>query len=139
MRDDTKPPPAHPAGQGAPETALPLTASTCERLRRALGWTEQDLAIRAGVSERTVRNFEARQGVPHRATLLALRRAFAAEGVELRLGRPGAYATATPVADRYGQSLGGARPGPRGGAAPGGAPVPTGWGPAGRARAAAGG
>ena len=50
--------------------------------RGLLRWTQADLASAAGVSQLTVRNFEAEKTSPTRATLDVIRRAFEKAGVE---------------------------------------------------------
>lgn len=50
--------------------------------RGLLRWTQADLARAAGVSQLTVRNFEAEKTSPTRATLDVIRRAFEKAGVE---------------------------------------------------------
>lgn len=47
----------------------------CRTARERLGWTPAKLATRAGLTERTVNDFEARLRAPRPGTLIALRRA----------------------------------------------------------------
>jgi transcriptional regulator with XRE-family HTH domain len=50
--------------------------------RGLLGWSQQDLAIKAGVGIVTVHQLEAGTSQPRRATLDVIRRAFESAGVE---------------------------------------------------------
>ena len=47
----------------------PMTASEIGQRRREIGWTQAELAKRAGVSARTVLRLERGQRDPHPATL----------------------------------------------------------------------
>ena len=58
-----------------------LAPSQCRAARGLLDITQAQLAEKAGVSLRTVINFEAGDGTPIRATLDVIRRAFESEGV----------------------------------------------------------
>lgn len=53
----------------------PVDASEIERRRKEAGWTQAELARRAGVSRRTVIRIERGQREPHRATLAVLKAA----------------------------------------------------------------
>lgn len=50
--------------------------------RAALGWSQEELAKRSGVSRTCVRNFESERNKPTRETVLALENAFKAEGIQ---------------------------------------------------------
>lgn len=52
-----------------------LTPSSCRVARRGLGFTQEELARRAGVSRATLVNFEAGKGKPLKASVAAIRRA----------------------------------------------------------------
>lgn len=60
-----------------------MAPETCHELRERLGWTPGRLARAAGVTERTVTDFEGRLRSPRQGTLIALRNAFRAAGAEL--------------------------------------------------------
>jgi DNA-binding XRE family transcriptional regulator len=60
-----------------------LTPAACVQARRQLGWSEQDLADSAGVTWRTIMNFESGRHSPRHQTALSLIRAFRQRGVEL--------------------------------------------------------
>ncbi|NVO16256.1 MAG: helix-turn-helix transcriptional regulator [Rhodoplanes sp.] len=59
-----------------------LSAAQCRAARGLLNWTQQELAEAAKVGVVTVRQFELAGAVPRRATLLAIKTAFEAAGVE---------------------------------------------------------
>lgn len=62
---------------------MSLTARQCRAARAWLGWTQRDLAERAGVDMATVRTFEGGSRKTLRQTVLALKMAFFAAGVIL--------------------------------------------------------
>lgn len=62
--------------------SLVITPSQCRAARGLLGWNQEDLATRAGVSQVTVHQLEAGSTQPRRATLDVIRRAFEKAGVE---------------------------------------------------------
>ena len=47
-----------------------------------LGWTQNDLAERAGINRRTVVNIESGKHTPSPSTLLSIQRAFKTAGLE---------------------------------------------------------
>jgi predicted transcriptional regulator len=59
-----------------------ITPSQCRAARGLLGWSQQDLAAKAGVSQLTVHQLEAGLTQPRRATLDVVRRAFENAGVD---------------------------------------------------------
>ena len=59
-----------------------ITPSQCRAARGLLGWNQQDLAAKAGVSQLTVHQLEAGSTRPRRATLDVVRRAFESAGVD---------------------------------------------------------
>jgi transcriptional regulator with XRE-family HTH domain len=59
-----------------------ISAAQCRAARGLLGWTQYDLAQRAGVGTVTIHQVEAGVSHPRRATLDVIRRAFEADGVE---------------------------------------------------------
>jgi transcriptional regulator with XRE-family HTH domain len=59
-----------------------ITDMQSRAARGLLRWTQADLARAAGVSQLTVRNFEAEKTSPTRATLDVIQRAFEKAGVE---------------------------------------------------------
>jgi transcriptional regulator with XRE-family HTH domain len=76
-----------------------ITSAQCRAARGLLGWSQQNLADRAGVGIMTIHQFEKGGSQPRRATLEVVRRAFENAGVEfidengggagLRLRKPG--------------------------------------------------
>ncbi len=58
-----------------------MTAMQCRAARGLIDWTQDRLAIEAGVSAFTVRNFEGGKTEPTRATLEVIRRAFEKAGI----------------------------------------------------------
>jgi len=60
-----------------------LTPAQCRAARGLLDWTQDQLAERAQVGVVTIRQLEAGQTVPRRATLHVIQRAFELAGVEL--------------------------------------------------------
>jgi len=65
-----------------------MTAAQIKAARVLLGWTKRDLAERAHINRRTVANIETGKHRPFQSTLLAIRRAFEAAGLEFIEGRP---------------------------------------------------
>jgi len=59
-----------------------ITPSQCRAARGLLGWSQQDLAAKAGISQLTVHQLEAGSTQPRRATLDVVRRAFEHAGVD---------------------------------------------------------
>ncbi|MCR0980598.1 helix-turn-helix domain-containing protein [Roseomonas populi] len=59
-----------------------MTPELCREARKLLGWNEVDLAMAAACSSQTVRNLEVERHRPSRGTLVALRAALKAAGVE---------------------------------------------------------
>jgi len=62
---------------------MPLTPQQCRAARGLLGWTQEELAARAGVSRSTVRGFENGQHELHRGSAAVIRGAFEVAGVVL--------------------------------------------------------
>jgi transcriptional regulator with XRE-family HTH domain len=60
-----------------------ITPAQCRAARGLLDWTQQELAERAGVGVVTIRQLEASETAPRRATLDVIQRAFEAAGVGL--------------------------------------------------------
>jgi transcriptional regulator with XRE-family HTH domain len=58
-----------------------ITASQCRAARGLIGWTQYDLAKRAGIGIVTVHQLEAGVSQPRRATLEVVQRAFEQAGV----------------------------------------------------------
>jgi transcriptional regulator with XRE-family HTH domain len=65
---------------------LIMDAMQCRAARAMLQWKQADLALKAGVSVMTIRNFEAGHTEPMRATLVVLQQAFERAGVEFTDG-----------------------------------------------------
>jgi transcriptional regulator with XRE-family HTH domain len=61
-----------------------MSPEQCRAARGWLGWTQQELARRAGVGLSTVRDFEKGERKPIANNLAAIRRAIESAGVELR-------------------------------------------------------
>ena len=61
----------------------PITPALCRAARGYLGWTQEQLAGRAGVSVVTIRNFEKGITTPHRATMAQIQVVLETAGVEL--------------------------------------------------------
>jgi transcriptional regulator with XRE-family HTH domain len=59
-----------------------FTAAQCRAARALLRWSQQTLADRSRVSIVTIQNFETEKTAPYAGTLLLLRQAFEAAGVE---------------------------------------------------------
>ena len=59
-----------------------LTPEQCRAARGWFGWTQQELADKAGIGVSTVRAFEAGYRMPVRNNLGAIQRAFEASGVQ---------------------------------------------------------
>ncbi len=62
---------------------MPLTLQQCRAARGLLGWTQEELAERSGVSRSTVRGFENGQHELHRGSAAVIRGAFEVAGVIL--------------------------------------------------------
>jgi transcriptional regulator with XRE-family HTH domain len=70
-----------------------LTASQCRGARALLDWTQQQLADASTIGVATIRQFEGGATEPRQATLLVLRQALEAAGIEFideNGGGPGA-------------------------------------------------
>ena len=59
-----------------------ITAAQCRAARGLLGWSQQNLAIGAGIGIVTLYQFEAGVSRPRRATLEVIRRAFESAGIQ---------------------------------------------------------
>jgi DNA-binding transcriptional regulator YiaG len=68
-----------------------LTPVHCRAARGALQISQEQLAVRAGVSLSTVRDFEAERRRPMKANLRALRQVLEEAGVELLPAAPPVY------------------------------------------------
>src|SRR5215471_486660 len=66
-----------------------ITSAQCRAARGLLDWTQQELADRARVGVVTVRQFEAGDVTPRRATLQVIQHAFELAGVALINGDGG--------------------------------------------------
>jgi transcriptional regulator with XRE-family HTH domain len=60
-----------------------MSPEQCRAARGWLGWTQQELARRAGVGLSTVRDFEKGERTPIANNLSAIRRAIEAAGIQL--------------------------------------------------------
>ena len=58
-----------------------LTPALCRAARGLLDWTQSDVAVRAGLSRSTIRDYEGGRHDIHRATEAQLRQAFEDAGV----------------------------------------------------------
>ena len=59
-----------------------ITAAQCRAARALLKWSQQDLARESEISDVTIRHFEIGKTEPQKGTLVLLRRAFEAAGIE---------------------------------------------------------
>lgn len=59
-----------------------ITSAQCRAARALIGWTQQDLALAAGIGKVTVRQFEIGNAEPRQATLTVMKMALEAAGVE---------------------------------------------------------
>ncbi|MBP0492453.1 helix-turn-helix transcriptional regulator [Pararoseomonas indoligenes] len=59
-----------------------MTPELCRQARELLGWSEQYLATIAGCSRQTIVNLESGRNRPYGATVVAIRSALGAAGVE---------------------------------------------------------
>lgn len=66
-----------------------MTPEQCRAARGLRGWTQQQLAIAAGVGLVTVRQFEAGATQPRRSTIVVMRAALEAAGVQFIEGNGG--------------------------------------------------
>ncbi len=66
-------------GQG--QSCKDLTPALCRAARGFLDWTQADLALEAGVSRSTIRDYEGNRHDVHRATEAQLRQAFERGGI----------------------------------------------------------
>lgn len=60
-----------------------MTPEQCKIARRRLGWSQEDLADRAGCTDRTVRSFERGETVSDTMTAIPIRIAFLEAGVDV--------------------------------------------------------
>ncbi|WP_436081793.1 helix-turn-helix transcriptional regulator [Pararhizobium sp. LjRoot235] len=60
-----------------------ISPRQCRAARAWLGWTQRQLAARAGVDMQTVMNLEIGRGAPRKATALALLVVFKQAGIHL--------------------------------------------------------
>ena len=66
-----------------------MSPEQCRAARGWLGWTQQELARRAGVGLSTVRDFEKKERTPIANNLAAIRRAIETAGVRLVFAKNG--------------------------------------------------
>ena len=59
-----------------------ITAAQCRAARALLRWSQQDLARESEISDVTIRHFEIGRTEPQRGTLVILRHALEAAGIE---------------------------------------------------------
>lgn len=64
-----------------PDNPLPITPAQIRAARAGLGWLQTDLAQRAGVHVRTIKQIESEKTAPQQATATGILRAFTAAGV----------------------------------------------------------
>ncbi len=60
-----------------------MTPEQCRAARECLGWSQEDLADRAGCTDRTVRSFERGATVSGTMTAIPIRIAFLEAGVDV--------------------------------------------------------
>lgn len=68
---------------------MPLRPEQCRAARGLLNWTQQRLAVAAGVSRSTIKDFECHRHALHHSTEKLLVRAFEKEGAHLLEGTEG--------------------------------------------------
>jgi DNA-binding XRE family transcriptional regulator len=61
----------------------PISPRQCRAARAWLGWTQRELAAKAGMDMQTVMHFEMGRGAPRKATALALMVIFLQSGISL--------------------------------------------------------
>jgi transcriptional regulator with XRE-family HTH domain len=61
---------------------MPMSPELCRGARALLGWSQQELAMRAQVARKTIADFELRQITPQRRTLRDVIAALEAAGIE---------------------------------------------------------
>jgi len=61
---------------------MTITSEQAKVARRLLGWSQNSLGLKAGVSETTVRRFEGRKQVPLAAHLAAIKKVLEGAGIE---------------------------------------------------------
>jgi DNA-binding XRE family transcriptional regulator len=66
--------------RGCSKGPITPTPAECRVLRNSLRWSREQLALEAGLTKRTVRDFETGIRTPHPRTLIAIRRAFRRAG-----------------------------------------------------------
>jgi len=59
-----------------------ITPAQCRAARALLDWSQQRLAEASSIGNATIRNFEGEKSTPQHATLVVLRQAFEAAGVQ---------------------------------------------------------
>ncbi|MGY3494378.1 helix-turn-helix domain-containing protein [Bradyrhizobium sp. USDA 4502] len=77
-----------------------ITAAQVRAARGWLGWTQDELARRSQVSQRSLARFELGVSVPHSGTLAKIRAAFEAEGVGFEFNERKASGISFQPADR---------------------------------------
>jgi DNA-binding transcriptional regulator YiaG len=60
-----------------------LTPAHCRAARAWLGWTQDELAAKAGINVSTVKSYESAQRTPHRGSLTLLTMAFTQAGIAI--------------------------------------------------------
>lgn len=61
---------------------MSISRSQCRSARALLDWTQSDLARASAIALRTILDFESGKRTPYKGTLLLLRQAFEAAGIE---------------------------------------------------------
>jgi transcriptional regulator with XRE-family HTH domain len=64
----------------------PITSAQCRAARAMLRWGQDELATKAGVARATIQDFESDKREPHAGTLVLLRQAIEAGGIEFTNG-----------------------------------------------------
>lgn len=70
---------------------MPLFPEQCRAARGLLNWTQEDLAVTAGVSRSTIKDFECHRHTLHRSSEDLLIRAFELRGVQLTFDGKSTY------------------------------------------------
>ena len=69
---------------------MPISPAECRAARALLNWSQEELVARAGVSKKTIADFERGATQPRAQTLAQIAQAFEAAGIEFLNGkRPG--------------------------------------------------
>lgn len=82
--------------------AVEISPAQLRAARAWLGWTQDDLAVRAGISKRSIARYELSRSVPHSTTLIDVQRALESAGIRFLFD--GAVASGICFARSFGGS-----------------------------------